>query len=111
MKVSKILVMTAVMLAVTIACEQPTSIPASIVGKWGTSGVQIMEFTQDGRFILGGAAISMSMEYKYTASNGSGEYWNPSYPTVKVPFTYILKTNSLEFKISSLNMTYYLTRM
>lgn len=96
--------------ALIISCSNPLlNKPATIIGDWGVSGEKVMTFTSDGMMKTYFGALTIT--YEYTASNGAGEYWMPSYPTAKVSFTYTVTSTTLDYSIPSNSISLHLTRM
>ncbi|MCK9325459.1 MAG: hypothetical protein M0P69_08160 [Bacteroidales bacterium] len=98
------------LLILALSCTKPLGgdDESSLIGKWGTAGIQSFEFTADGDMIVGNPMI-ITITYKYTASDGSGECWLESMPSIKIPFTYSFSGNQLIFIFES--TTYELRRL
>ena len=99
-------------LVLAAGCASPTSssssYDASLIGSWGTGVVKQLSFVNSGVFTIysGGAVLAT---YGYTASGGSGKYWLPSNSANKVPFTYSVSGNNLNFVL--MGTTYPMTRV
>ncbi|MDD5772367.1 MAG: hypothetical protein PHX78_02760 [bacterium] len=69
----------------------------SIIGNWSFGGQKAVTFTTNSMIMYIGTTGS-SMNYSYSASNGSGYYWDD--PKAKVPFTYSFSGNTMTFNIT-----------
>jgi len=106
----KIMAVIIVVSAILFSCSNPASnTPATLIGDWGVSGVKAMTFTSDG--VMKNYSGAVTITYGYSASNGAGEYWVPSFPTEKVPFTYTVTSTTLDYSIPSISISLHLTRM
>jgi hypothetical protein len=80
---------------------------SGLVGKWvqKSYGVTVLTFNFGSDGTLVQSSLGIAVSYKYTASNGSGQYWLAIAPDVKSSFTYSITNNILTWVANGTTLT------